>query len=77
MSIKISNLSVSYELNGVENKVLKDISLEIKSGEFVIITGPSGSGKSTLLNLIGGLEPVKQGKIEVDGMELSSMKKMD
>ncbi|WP_390835009.1 ATP-binding cassette domain-containing protein [Amygdalobacter nucleatus] len=35
------------------------MSLDIKSGEFIIITGPSGSGKSTPLNLIGGLENIK------------------
>lgn len=44
---------------GVENKVLKNISLDIKSGEFIIITGPRGSRKSTPLNLISGLENIK------------------
>lgn len=59
MSIEIINLSMTYSTDGVENKVLKNISLDIKSGEFIIITGPSGSGKSTPLNLNSGLENIK------------------
>lgn len=60
MSIEIINLSMTYSTDGgVENKVLKNISLDIKSGEFIIITGPRGSRKSTPLNLIGGLENIK------------------
>ena len=58
---------------GVENKVLKNISLDIKSGEFIIITGPRGSRKSTPLNLISGLENIKQGEIIVDGIELNKL----
>jgi len=44
-------------------KVLKDISLDIQSGEFLVLVGPSGCGKSTLLNLIAGLETVTRGEI--------------
>ena len=44
-------------------EVLKEISLEIESGEFLVLVGPSGCGKSTLLNLIAGLETVSQGEI--------------
>ena len=44
-------------------KVLKDISLDIQSGEFLVLVGPSGCGKSTLLNLIAGLETVTQGEV--------------
>ena len=44
-------------------EVLKDISLEIQSGEFLVLVGPSGCGKSTLLNLIAGLETVTRGEI--------------
>jgi len=53
---------------------LKDISFEIKKGEFVSILGPSGAGKTTLLNLIGCLDGLSSGKLKVLGHELSSAK---
>jgi putative ABC transport system ATP-binding protein len=52
--------------------VLKGISLEIKKGEFVSITGSSGSGKSTLLNLIGGMDRPEKGRIIVGGRDITS-----
>ena len=58
-SLKINNVSKSF---GPVN-VLKDINLEIESGEFLVLVGPSGCGKSTLLNLIAGLETVTSGEI--------------
>lgn len=50
-----------------KNHVLKDINLEVKKGEVVVIIGPSGSGKSTLLRCINRLEPVNSGEIYVGG----------
>ncbi len=48
-------------------EVLKDINLDIKSGEFVVFVGPSGCGKSTLLRCIAGLETISSGILEIDG----------
>jgi len=53
--IKINNLSVRYF--GSSNPVLRNISLEIEEGEFVLLVGRTGSGKSTLLNVINGVTP--------------------
>ncbi|MBA2308040.1 MAG: amino acid ABC transporter ATP-binding protein [Pseudonocardiales bacterium] len=50
--------------------VLKNINLEVQSGQVVIVLGPSGSGKSTLCRTVNRLEPVDNGEIEVDGQLL-------
>ena len=52
--------------------VLRDINLEVRRGERIVVCGPSGSGKSTLIRCINRLEEHQQGKIVVDGTELSS-----
>ena len=52
--------------------VLRDINLEVRRGERIVVCGPSGSGKSTLIRCINRLEEHQQGKIIVDGTELSS-----
>jgi general L-amino acid transport system ATP-binding protein len=51
--------------------VLRDISLSVANGERVVVFGPSGSGKSTMLRCINGLERHQQGRIVVDGIELT------
>jgi len=61
--LKISNLYKRY--GNVE--VLKDINLDIKSGEFIVFVGPSGCGKSTLLRTISGLETISSGTLEIGG----------
>ena len=50
--------------------VLRDINLEVDTGQVVVVLGPSGSGKSTLCRTINRLEPIDSGTIEVDGKEL-------
>jgi len=67
--IKAENITKSYNNGKIE--VLKDISLEIKDGEFVVILGPSGSGKSTLMNILSGLEKADSGTLFVNGENLS------
>jgi len=54
--------------------VLKDVDLEVKQGEVVVICGPSGSGKSTLIRVINRLEPIQNGQVIVDGVELNDPK---
>ena len=54
--------------------VLNDINLRVASGEVVVVCGPSGSGKSTLIRTINQLEPIGQGTLVVDGMNLSDKK---
>ena len=54
--------------------VLKDLSLNVRKGEVVVIIGPSGSGKSTLLRCLNYLEPVQSGEIWIDGIQLDHHK---
>src|SRR3982074_1176586 len=53
-----------------DHHVLKDIDLEVSTGEVVVVIGPSGSGKSTLCRCLNRLEVVQQGSIEIDGRAL-------
>ena len=65
--IEIRNCSACYG----ENKVLEDVSLNVRKGEFLVIIGPSGCGKTTLLKMMNGLVPPSQGEVRVKGECLS------
>ena len=70
--IEIKDVSKKYGRGVSETMVLKNVNLEIHSGEYIIIFGPSGCGKSTLLNCLSGLEEPTDGKILVRGDELTN-----
>lgn len=69
--IEAANICKSFK-NGTVI-VLKDVSVKIDRGSFVIILGASGSGKSTLLNVLSGLERPDSGSITVNGQDITSM----
>ncbi len=71
MDIKLKDVTKIYKLGEIKTYALKDVSLEIKSGEIVVILGHSGSGKSTLLNVISGLDTPTSGKILVGSHTIS------
>ena len=71
--IKLDNVWKVYKLGKIELPVLKGISLEISPGSFVVILGPSGSGKSTILNMVGCLDLPTEGRIFLDGKDISKM----
>lgn len=73
MSIVMNDVEKIYASGEVNTVALKDISLNIKQGEFVVMLGPSGSGKSTLLNVCGGLDSASGGTIVIDGIAISEM----
>jgi putative ABC transport system ATP-binding protein len=71
--ISVQNLEKVYNETVVPVRAVDDISFTIEQGEFTAIVGPSGSGKTTLLNLIGGLDNPTSGKIEIDGIDISTL----
>jgi NitT/TauT family transport system ATP-binding protein len=73
--VKIINVSKSFGTNEKRTVVLGDVSLNVRSGEFVSIIGPSGCGKSTLLKVVAGLIDADQGTISIDGASVRSATK--
>ncbi|MBU3109289.1 ABC transporter ATP-binding protein [Clostridium gasigenes] len=73
--IKLDSVYKNYQVDKQELEILKDINCSINQGEFVVILGPSGSGKSTLLNLLGGMDTVTKGEININGQIITNFKR--
>ncbi|MDR3033538.1 MAG: ABC transporter ATP-binding protein [Kitasatospora sp.] len=71
--IRISGARRTYGSSGGEVHAVDGIDLKIADGEFVVLMGASGSGKTTLLNLIGGLDRLSAGRLEVLGTDLAGL----
>ena len=71
--LKTDSLRKVYSGGGLDTIALDNVDIKINSGEFIAIMGPSGSGKSTLLNLIGALDSPSSGKIQIDGIETTTL----
>jgi len=69
--LEARNLNKTYAVDSRHITVLKDISLSIDKGEFVVITGSSGSGKTTLLTLLSGLDQPSSGQVVIQGQEIT------
>lgn len=65
--LEVKNISKTYQAENGEIEALRNISFDVKEGEYISIIGPSGCGKSTLLSIISGLESKTSGEIYING----------
>ncbi len=73
--LKLEDVWKKYQMSKANPLiVLKEINLEIKTGDFIAITGPSGSGKSTMVNILGALDKPSQGKVYLKDKNVSKMR---
>lgn len=72
-TLKLTHICRTFGKNNTKVEVLKDINLQIKTGEIVALVGPSGSGKSTLLHIAGLLDTPTSGMIEIMGQNATKM----
>ncbi len=71
--LKATGLTKVYNPDTVPVHALRGVDLEVHEGEFTAIVGPSGSGKTTLLNIIGGLDRPDEGKVWINGTDISTL----
>src|SRR4030042_1413605 len=71
--VEAVDLKKTYMLGKIPVNALCGVNLKVESGDFLAILGPSGSGKSTLLNLIGVLDKPTEGKMLIEGVDISAL----
>lgn len=69
--LEVKNLTFKVNENGVEKSIVKDISFHVDEGEMLVITGPNGGGKSSLAKVLMGIENADEGKIILDGEDIT------
>jgi len=77
VAVRADRVSRHYEMGAAVIRAVDDVTLEIRSGEFVALLGSSGSGKSTLLNLMAGLDRPSGGAIFANGRNLSELTSLE
>lgn len=70
--IEFENVKKTYQVGEVKIQALQNTSFSIEQGEICVIVGASGAGKTTLLNILGGMDTMSEGKVWLDGKEIST-----
>lgn len=73
IKIEMTSIGKVFETDDIETHALKDVSIVIRSGEYVSISGPSGCGKSTLLSILGLLDMPTSGSYFIEGVDVSNL----
>jgi putative ABC transport system ATP-binding protein len=75
--VEFENVKKIYTMGEVKIEALHDVSFTIEQGEVCVIVGPSGAGKTTLLNILGGMDTLTEGRVMLDGKEVSAYSKRE
>lgn len=71
--LEAENVTKTYQLGQIAVRALRGVTFKVEKGEYVAVLGPSGSGKSTLLNMIGALDRPSSGRLEIEGVDVSTL----
>lgn len=70
--VRLEEVRKVYHMGDVEIKAADGISFHVQKGDFAVVVGPSGAGKTTVLNILGGMDTASEGRVEVDGVNITA-----